>query len=115
MKFRQMLKEGKYILFDGGMGTMLQDKGMKIGAVPELLNIDKPDWIIDIHKEYIKAGADVIYANTFGANSYKLKNTGKSVSEIIKAGIANAKKACEGTDALVALDIGPIGQLLEPT
>lgn len=115
MKFRQMLNEGKYILFDGGMGTMLQDKGMKIGAVPELLNIDKPDWIIDIHKEYIKAGANVIYANTFGANSYKLKNTGKSVSEIIKAGIANAKKACEGTDTLVALDIGPIGQLLEPT
>lgn len=115
MNFRQMLNDGKYILFDGGMGTMLQDKGMKIGAVPELLNIDKPDWIIDIHRAYIKSGANIIYANTFGANSYKLKNTGRSVSEVIKAGIANAKKACEGTETLVALDIGPIGQLLEPT
>lgn len=115
MNFRQRLKENQYILFDGGMGTMLQAKGMKIGAVPELLNLDNPEWIIDIHRQYIEAGANVIYANTFGANSYKLKNTGKSVTEIIKAAIANAKKACEGTDTLVALDIGPIGQLLEPT
>lgn len=115
MNFREMLQEDRYILFDGGMGTMLQAKGMKIGAIPELLNIDNPEWIIDIHKQYINAGANVIYANTFGANSYKLKNSGKSVKEVIKAGIANAKKACEGTDTLVALDIGPIGQLLEPT
>jgi 5-methyltetrahydrofolate--homocysteine methyltransferase len=115
MNFRQMLNDDKYILFDGGMGTMLQAKGMKMGAIPELLNIDKPDWIIDIHKQYIEAGANVIYANTFGANSYKLKNSGKSVTEVIRSAIANAKKACEGTDTLVALDIGPIGQLLEPT
>ncbi|MDE6580476.1 MAG: homocysteine S-methyltransferase family protein, partial [Ruminiclostridium sp.] len=58
---------------------------------------------------------DIIYANTFGANRYKLKDCGYSVKEIIEAGIQNAKKACEGTDTLVALDIGPIGQLLEPT
>lgn len=115
MDFRQLLKEDRYIFFDGGMGTMLQAKGMKIGAVPELLNIEKPDWIIDIHKMYIEAGADVIYANTFGANAYKLKDTGKSVNEIISAGIRNAREACKGTDTLVALDIGPIGQLLEPT
>ena len=115
MDFRQLLKENRYIFFDGGMGTMLQAKGMKIGAIPELLNLENPDWIIDIHKMYINAGADVIYANTFGANAYKLKGTGKSVSEIISAGIKNAREACKGTDTLVALDIGPIGQLLEPT
>lgn len=115
MDFRQLLKEDRYIFFDGGMGTMLQAKGMKIGAIPELLNLENPDWIIDIHKMYINAGADVIYANTFGANVYKLKATGKSVSEIISAAIKNAREACKGTDTLVALDIGPIGQLLEPT
>lgn len=115
MDFRQLLKEDRYIFFDGGMGTMLQAKGMKIGAIPELLNLENPDWIIDIHKMYINAGADVIYANTFGANAYKLKATSKSVSEIISAAIKNAREACKGTDTLVALDIGPIGQLLEPT
>lgn len=115
MDFRQLLKEDRYIFFDGGMGTMLQAKGMKIGAIPELLNLENPDRIIDIHKMYINAGADVIYANTFGANAYKLKATGKSVSEIISAAIKNAREACKGTDTLVALDIGPIGQLLEPT
>ena len=69
MDFRQLLKEDRYIFFDGGMGTMLQAKGMKIGAIPELLNLENPDRIIDIHKMYINAGADVIYANTFGANA----------------------------------------------
>ena len=49
MDFRQLLKENRYIFFDGGMGTMLQAKGMKIGAIPELLNLENPDWIIDIH------------------------------------------------------------------
>lgn len=115
MNFRELLKNRDFVFFDGGMGTMLQAKGMKMGALPELLNIEKPDWIIDVHKQYINAGADVIYANTFGANSYKLKKCGYSVSEVIKAGIANARKACEGTDTLVALDLGTIGQLLEPT
>ena len=115
MKFRNLLNQKEYIFFDGGMGTMLQAKGMKMGALPEILNIEKPEWIIDVHKQYINAGADVIYSNTFGANSYKLKNCNYSVSDIIEAGIKNAKKACEGTDTLVALDIGTIGQLLEPT
>lgn len=115
MNFREMLKNREFIFFDGAMGTMLQAKGMKMGAIPELLNIENPEWIIDIHKQYIAAGADIIYANTFSANAYKLKNCGFSVTEVIRTGIANARKACEGTDTLVALDIGPIGQLLEPT
>lgn len=104
-----------YILLDGAMGTMLQQKGMEIGTIPETLNITKPDWIVDIHKQYIEAGADVIYANTFGANRYKMEDSGYSVSELIGAAIKNAKEAREGTDTFIALDIGPIGQLLEPT
>lgn len=97
------------------MGTMLQAKGLKMGETPEALNIEKPDWLIDIHKQYIAAGSDVIYANTFGANRYKLTECGYSVEEAVGAAIKNARTACEGTDTLVALDIGPIGQLLEPT
>lgn len=104
-----------YILLDGAMGTMLQKKGMAVGTVPETLNIVKPDWIIDIHKSYIEAGSMIVYANTFGANRYKMENTGYTVDELITAAIKNAKKAAENTDTLVALDIGPIGQLLEPT
>lgn len=115
MNFREMLNNREFIYFDGAMGTMVQAKGMKMGAIPELLNIENPEWIIDIHRQYISAGADVIYANTFSANAYKLKDCGFSVTEVIRAGIVNARKACEGTDTLVALDIGPIGQLLEPT
>lgn len=88
---------------------------MELGTVPETLNITKSDWIVDIHKQYIEAGADVVYANTFGANRYKMKNTGYTVDELINAAIANAKEAAKGTDAMVALDMGPIGQLLEPT
>lgn len=104
-----------YILLDGAMGTMLQKKGMEVGTVPETLNILKPEWIIDIHKSYIEAGSQIIYANTFGANRYKMEEIGYSVEELIEAAINNAKKAAEGTDTLVALDMGPIGQLLEPT
>lgn len=104
-----------YVLLDGAMGTMLQKKGMEVGTVPETLNILKPEWIIDIHKSYIEAGSQIVYANTFGANRYKMAETGYSVEELIAAAINNAKKAAEGTDTLVALDMGPIGQLLEPT
>ena len=114
MDLKQLLNK-EFICLDGAMGTMLQAKGLKMGATPEALNIEKPDWLVDIHCMYIDAGADIIYANTFGANRYKLAECGYSVDEAIKAGIASAKKACEGTNTLVALDIGPIGQLLEPT
>lgn len=96
------------------MGTMLQQSGLQLGEIPEILNITQPQLICDIHKKYVNAGADIVYANTFGANSYKLKNSGYSVEEIISAAVNNAKDAVKGTNALTALDIGPIGQLLEP-
>lgn len=114
MEFKKLF-EKEFISLDGAMGTMLQARGLKMGETPEVLNIEKPEMLTEIHREYIEAGADIIYANTFGANRYKLQKSGYSVEEIIKAGIKNAKKACEGTNTLTALDIGPIGQLLEPT
>ncbi len=112
--FQNLLKNNQFVFLDGGMGTMLQARGLEAGETPELLNLTNPDKIMEIHKEYVNSGSQIIYANTFGANSYKLKSSGKSVDEIISAGINNAKKACDGK-ALCALDIGSIGQLLEPT
>jgi 5-methyltetrahydrofolate--homocysteine methyltransferase len=114
VEFKQLLKK-EFVILDGAMGTMLQAKGLKMGETPEALNIEKPDWLVDIHRQYVEAGSDIIYANTFGANRFKLKKCGYSVEEAVSAAIANARKATEGTDVLVALDIGPIGQLLEPT
>ena len=114
MEFKELLEKRQFVFLDGAMGTMLFEKGLKMGDIPELTSIDKPEWIIDIHKQYINAGSDIIYTNTFGANRYKLAKSGKSVQEVVKAGIRCAKKAAEGTDVLAALDIGPIGQLLEP-
>ena len=114
MVFKDLLKK-EFVILDGAMGTVLQSKGLELGEIPEKLGIQKPEEIIAIHKSYIEAGSDIVYTNTFGANRYKLEGCGYSVQEIISKAVANAQKACEGTSALVALDIGPIGQLLEPT
>ncbi len=107
----------EFLILDGGMGTMLQAAGLEMGGIPELWNLDHPDKIIDIHRAYLRAGANVIYANTFGANRHKMNRTGHGVTELIKAAIQNAKQAIalEGVTAYVALDVGPIGMLLEPT
>ena len=109
-----IFKSKKFIFLDGAMGTMIQESGADSGHVPELLGITNPEIIMNIHKAYIQSGSDIIYANTFGANRFKLAGTGYTVEQVIKANVANAKKASEGK-ALVALDLGPIGQLLEPT
>lgn len=112
MTFNELLKN-EYIILDGGMGTMLQKSGLKLGEIPEVLNIEHPDTVMEVHRQYKEAGAMIISANTFGANGYKLKDCKYSVDEIISAGISNARKVAEN-DILVALDIGPIGQLFEP-
>ena len=112
--FKKFLATKEFVLLDGAMGTLIQKSGVKYDSVPETLNITHPELIESFHKAYADAGSDIVYANTFGANGYKLKESGYSVDEIIKSGVANAKKAVQGTDCLVALDIGPIGQLLEP-
>lgn len=102
------------LIFDGAMGTMLQKRGLKRGVLPEVLNIEEAANIIDIHKKYIEAGAKVMTTNTFGANALKLKNCSYSLEEIIKAAVENAKEAIGSAEILTALDVGPLGQLLEP-
>lgn len=102
----------EFLVFDGAMGTMLQQFGMKAGELPESYNIHSPALIKKIHQQYIQAGADVITANTFGANRYKLNHTSFSLEQVIQKGVAIAKETAKGQ--LVALDIGPLGQLMEP-
>lgn len=103
----------EWIYFDGGLGTMLQERGLQGGEYPETWNLTHPEELIAIHKAYLDAGCHVINANTFGANGLKFDN----VEEIITAGIQlakEAKKQAGRMDAYVALDIGPTGKLLEP-
>ncbi len=114
MDFKTLLANKEFILLDGAMGTMIQKSGAGYRHSPETLNLTRPELITSFHRAYIEAGADIIYTNTFGANAYKLGDSGFSAERIIAAAIANAKKACEGTQALVALDIGPVGMLAEP-
>lgn len=105
---------GKRILFfDGGMGTLLQEQGLQAGELPETWNLKNPEPIIQIHKAYLAAGADIILANTFGANRFKY---GEDLEKIVTVGVANAKKAVaeSGKKAYVALDIGSTGKLLKP-
>lgn len=115
MDFNTLLNTKEFIILDGATGTMLQAMGLEAGDIPEELNADKPEMLINVHKAYIEAGSDIIYCNTFGANRYKLAHSKYTVEQTIKKAVENGKKACEGTDTLTALDIGPIGQLLEPT
>ncbi|MCI8810509.1 MAG: dihydropteroate synthase [Oscillibacter sp.] len=107
------LSPNKLFLLDGAMGTVLQQKGLPPGGQPELLNLTNPDLIRSVHREYFEAGSQIVYANTFGANALKLEGTGYTGQEVITAGIHLAK-AEAGPGQFVALDIGPLGTLLEP-
>ncbi len=98
----------------GAMGTVLQKRGLAPGAIPDLLNLTDPALIEGVYRDYIAAGSEILYTNTFGTNARKLEKTGRSVEEVVSAAVAAARRAAEGTDALVALDIGPLGELLEP-
>ena len=102
------------VLLDGAMGTMLQKSGLRTGELPELAALNRPELLEGIHRQYIDAGSRIVYTNTFGANRLKLADTGHTVAEVVHAAVAAARKAAEGTDCLVGLDMGPIGALLEP-
>lgn len=111
------MSENKIILLDGAMGTMLQKHGLKPGEKPEIFGMQHPDVPRRIHRSYIEAGSDVIYANTFGVNSRKFADSPYRAETVIAANIATARQAAasfEGRDVKVALSIGPIGELMEP-
>ena len=101
------------ILLDGGMGTMLQAAGLPLGELPEAWNITHPEAVAAGQRKYAEAGSQVLYANTFGANRYKVSGSGYTAAELVSAGV-RCCRAAAGPNRKVALDIGPIGQLMEP-
>ena len=115
MNFKDYLKN-HIVYLDGGIGTLLQAEGLKPGEYPERWNLSHHDVIIDIHKAYFDAGSNVVCTNTFGANCLKFADD--ELEQIIKAAVANAKKAREQSvqkgEKFIALDIGPSGKLLKP-
>lgn len=104
----------KFTFLDGGFGTMLVSKGLKAGQLPEEFNIEAPEIVESIHKAYVEAGSDIILTNTFGANKLKMSKSKYPLSDLIKNAVLNAKNASKDTNVKIALDIGPIGELLEP-
>ena len=111
---------GKELLyFDGGMGTLLQSKGLKPGELPEVWNLEHTEEIVDIHRQYYEAGSDIVLTNTFGANALKFHDSKYALKDIVTAAVANVKKAAslgvhDGREVYTALDIGPTGKLLKP-
>ncbi|MDD2981308.1 MAG: homocysteine S-methyltransferase family protein, partial [Hespellia sp.] len=105
------------LFFDGGMGTLLQEKGLLPGELPEKWNIEHAEDIIEIHQRYFEAGSQIVLTNTFGANAIKFQEGAFPLEKILSAAVCNAKTAagrCEREDCYVALDIGPTGKLLKP-
>ena len=113
MKFIERLGR-EWLFFDGGMGSILQERGLAAGELPETWNITHPDEIQSIHRAYLDAGSDIINTNTFGANALKFPD---NLREIVESAVAHAKEARRQAgreDAYIALDIGPTGRLLQP-
>lgn len=109
----ELLNRSGYIYYDGGFGTMLIAAGKKPNERSEIMNIEKPETVEQIHRLYVEVGSDIICTNTFGANANNLKDSGYSVEDVVTAAVANAKRAADDR-AKVALDIGPIGEFMEP-
>lgn len=116
----------RFWLLDGAMGTQLQNKLRQrgqdpFGLQPELLNLTHPEIVTEVHREYLLAGANILYTNTFGASRKKLQTSGHTPAELISAAVQNARQAIDSVCAaqadrpLIALDIGPLGELMEPS
>ena len=117
-----MLKErlGKEVLyFDGGMGTLLQEKGLQAGELPEIWNLTHMEEVIEIHRDYFEAGSDIVLTNTFGANALKFQDSEYELEDIVTAAVIHVKEAAslgvhDGREVYAALDVGPTGKLLKP-
>ena len=102
------------IFLDGAMGTMLQARGMKPGDNPCVFGAENPQILEDIHRGYFEAGSQIVLSNTFGASVPKMKDSGMSCEEATFAAVSAAKEAAKPFGGKVALDVGPLGELLEP-
>lgn len=119
MKITELIKQ-KIIICDGAMGTMLQSMGAPMGRHPELLSITHPELLEDIYGQYFAAGSDFVSTNTFGANRWKLQGCGFTTEQVVEKGVEAARRAADKAEAAdgrqryVALDVSPIGRLMEP-
>lgn len=115
MDLREYLKN-RILITDGGMGSLLQKKGLPLGVLPERWNLEKPEIIKEIHKAYFDAGSNMVTTNTFGANPLKFDEA--ELKEIIEAAVkiaeAAKKESASLKDKYVALDVGPLGHMLKP-
>lgn len=112
MKFDDLLQKKKMLFIDGGMGSLLAARGCDTSGVS---NLENPEAVLDIHREYSEAGADILITNTFTMNRISIESRGLDldVEAVNQAGVSLARRAA-GTEKLVFGDIGPTGQLLEP-
>lgn len=113
MSFREQLGNA-FLILDGAMGTMLQQRGLEPGQCPEIMNVTKPEVVSEVQKSYVDAGSMAIYSNTFGANAHKLTHAQLDVASAVQGGIRAAKSAAGQSGVFVGLDLGPIGELVEP-
>jgi len=115
MDWKALLKSRGYLLSDGAWGTELAKLGMKPGEVAERWNLDHPDRVEKVARAYVRAGADILLTNTFGANAFKLAKVGLSVqaAELSRRGVEISKRAA-GKKALVFASVGPTGELMAP-
>ncbi len=111
MDVRKQIKDG-FVLLDGAMGTMLQPL-LRPGERPEILSVTHPEEVEAVHRQYLEAGSDLVYTNTFGANAHKLKGAPCTVEQAVAAAVSAAKRAA-GEAKMVALDLGSLGEMLEP-
>lgn len=107
------------IYFDGGTGTLLQEKGMRPGELPEVWNLTHTEEMVDIHRQYFEAGSDIVLTNTFGANALKFHSTEYELEDIVAAAVVNVKEGAwlgvhDGREVYAGLDVGPTGKLLKP-
>lgn len=110
---KKLYPERDFVFLDGAGGTMLQQRGLPAGGRPDLMNKTAPETVEAVHRLYVEAGSDIIFTNTFGAGAHALAGTGYSTADIVGAGVAIARRASAGR-ALVALDIGPLGEMMYP-
>ncbi len=116
-KLTRLLARKPFVLLDGAMGTMLQKEGLKPGERPELFVLQHPEKVTAVHRQYLESGSNILYTCTFGASRRKLANSGTDPQTVIRAAFAAARQAADGFAGerpLLALDIGPIGEMLYP-
>lgn len=115
-KWQTWIEKASFVIADGAMGTMLQQAGLEAGELPVLWNVDHPNRVRAIQRAYLDAGAQIILANTFSGSRWRLAkhNLQARVDELNRAGVEILRAEIGGRPALIAGDVGPSGEILQP-